>query len=120
MILSLPYPPTGNHSAKHTRNGGHFLTPQAKTYRAMVNAHVLAENAAKGFSSPMAVICEVFHPDRRRRDLDNVWKTLADALTKANVWKDDSQIVDLRLVRRETEPGGRVVVSIEEVEEVNP
>lgn len=68
------------------------------------------------YMAPLAVVCEVFPPDNRRRDLDNTWKPLADALTHAGVWQDDSQIIDLRLVRGEVRQGGQVVVSISEVE----
>ncbi|NBW23084.1 MAG: RusA family crossover junction endodeoxyribonuclease, partial [Caulobacteraceae bacterium] len=42
---------------------------------------------------------EAFPPDKRKRDLDNVLKSLLDALTHANVWDDDSQIDDLRIYR---------------------
>lgn len=33
-----------------------------------------------------------YPPDRRRRDLSNLWKILEDSLTSAGVWEDDSQI----------------------------
>ena len=49
-------------------------------------------------------------PDRRVRDLDNISKALLDALTHAGVWRDDSQIDDLRIVRCDPERGGCVVV----------
>ena len=74
-----------------------------------------AQNAAAAFSGPLAVVCEIYPPDGRRRDMDNVWKTLADSLTHAGVWLDDSQIVDLRLVRCDQREGGMVVVSVEEI-----
>lgn len=37
------------------------------------------------------VIC-AFPPDRRRRDLDNLLKATLDALARAGVYEDDSQI----------------------------
>ncbi|NBW22487.1 MAG: RusA family crossover junction endodeoxyribonuclease, partial [Caulobacteraceae bacterium] len=36
------------------------------------------------------VVIEAFPPDRRKRDLDNILKSLLDALTHAGVWEDDS------------------------------
>ncbi|NBW20709.1 MAG: RusA family crossover junction endodeoxyribonuclease [Caulobacteraceae bacterium] len=45
------------------------------------------------------VVIEAFPPDRRKRDLDNILKSLLDALTHAGVWEDDSQIEDLRIYR---------------------
>jgi len=116
MILSLPFPPTGNHSVKHG-GGRHYLTAEAKAYLAKVKSMVICSAADNFIGGEIRVTCEVFPPDNRRRDLDNTWKTLADALTHANVWQDDSQIIDLRLVRGEVRQGGQVVVSISEVEE---
>jgi len=34
-------------------------------------------------------------PDLRRRDLDNCFKALFDALTHAGIWQDDSQVKQL-------------------------
>jgi crossover junction endodeoxyribonuclease RusA len=113
MILCLPYPPTVNHSVKHG-GGKHYLTADAKAYRVDVNAQVQAQNAARGLSGPLVVVCELFPPSNRRMDMDNRFKTLADALTHANVWQDDSQIVDLRLVRGEVREGGMVTVEVTE------
>lgn len=39
-------------------------------------------------------------PDRRKRDLDNLLKSLLDGLEGAGVFKDDAQIDDLQIVRR--------------------
>jgi crossover junction endodeoxyribonuclease RusA len=41
----------------------------------------------------------VFPPDKRKRDIDNLLKSLLDSLTHAKVWKDDNQISDLRIYR---------------------
>ncbi len=114
MIISLPYPPTGNHAVKHA-SGRHYLTAEARTYVNQVRSIAICSAADNFLDADLMVTVEVFPPDHRRRDLDNVWKLLSDALTKANVWKDDYQVVDLRLVRGEVRPGGMVVVSIEEV-----
>ena len=45
---------------------------------------------------------------RRRRDLDNILKSLLDSLTHAGVWEDDSQITDLR-IRKGPHIAGMVV-----------
>lgn len=54
-------------------------------------------------------------PDRRIRDLDNIKKALLDSLTHAGVYKDDFQIDDLRVVRREVVKGGYVIVHVAEL-----
>lgn len=112
LVIALPYPPTGNHSVKHA-GGRHWLTAGAKKYRDDVCLMVRAQNAATGFLERLRVVCEIYPPDRRRRDMDNAWKSAGDALTHAGVWKDDFQIEDLRLVRMDPHPGGKVIVTVE-------
>ena len=48
--------------------------------------------------------------------MDNTIKVPCDALTHAKVWKDDSQIDDLRIVRRGVVPDGKMVISITELD----
>lgn len=99
ISLILPYPPagaTGNHAVKHGR-GAHYLTDAAKRYRAHVNMAVATQGAKRHLEGPLAVEWHMHPPDRRARDCDNVRKTLADALTAAGLWVDDSN----RVIRRE-------------------
>jgi len=51
-------------------------------------------------------------PDRRRRDLDNVLKSLLDSLEHAGVYTDDSQIRKLSIERSEPVENGRTFVQI--------
>jgi crossover junction endodeoxyribonuclease RusA len=113
MILAIPYPPTGNHATKHA-GGRHYTTEAVKRYRMEVATLAMAQDAAKTLTGPLKVLVEVYPPDNRRRDLDNVFKSAGDAITKAGVWQDDYQICDLRLVRMDTRPGGQLVVHISE------
>lgn len=116
FTIALPFPPTGNHAVKHSSTGGHYRTHEYVSYLASVKSSVICSAADNYLSGPIKVVAEIHPPDHRRRDMDNTWKTLADAMTHAGVWKDDHQVADLRLVRREPRDGGMVVVSIEEME----
>lgn len=73
-------------------------------YRAAVNGLIMAHKDRKRFPlcGPLVVKFEVFPPDRRRRDFDNILKTVQDALTKAKLWEDDSLFIDENV--REGEP----------------
>lgn len=112
MNLTLPYPPTGNHAVKHSKNG-HYTTADVKRYRTTIAAITRQQGAVKPILGPLQVVAEISHPDKRRRDMDNCWKTLADALTHAGVWLDDFQIHDLRLILGPTIKGGFVRVFVE-------
>jgi crossover junction endodeoxyribonuclease RusA len=58
----------------------------------------------------------VFYPkDRRISDLDNRLKSLIDGMTHGGVYDDDSQIDDLRIMRREVQKPGRMVITINEI-----
>lgn len=49
-----------------------------------------------GYPSPLeghlSVNVRVYPPDKRVRDLDNIFKGLFDSLTHAKVWEDDRQV----------------------------
>lgn len=115
MIFILPYPPSGNHSTKHTRSGAHYTSPAAKAYKQQVKAAIGPLAASDTLVGPLVVVCEIYPPDRRRRDMDNAWKTAADAMTGAGVWMDDYQVADLRLVRMEVRKSGMLRVEITEI-----
>lgn len=109
LVYQLPYPPTINHYYIRTKRGV-VLTAKANDYRADV-----IQAVGKGHTTllgPISVKVDAYMPDKRKRDLDNVFKALCDAMTHAGVWRDDSQIDDLRIVRRGVESPGRVLVTV--------
>ena len=114
--LELPWPPTGNHATKHTRSGVHYKTREAALYRSQVrNAVYLLGLTCLPLLGPLEASWLLSPPDRRARDVDNVRKELADALTLAGFWLDDS----CKVIRRERfewtdpTPGGRVHLTVE-------
>jgi crossover junction endodeoxyribonuclease RusA len=122
--FSLPWPKaTGNHAVKHTRTGGHYKTNEAKAYEAMVAQIVagmgmgslLGKNPLGG---PLSVSWLLSPPDRRARDIDNLRKVVADALTKAGFWVDDSNKVLTResFEWSDSTPGGEVSLLVEVVQ----
>ena len=119
--FALPWPTvTGNHAVKHSRTGGHYKTPEAKRYEGTVAQIVAGMGLGnllgqKPLGGPLAVSWLLSPPDRRARDLDNLRKVVADALTRAGFWADDSNKV---LVRESFEwadstPGGEVSLLVE-------
>lgn len=119
--FELPWPPaTGNHAVKHTRTGGHYKTAPAKAYEALVAQIVAAMGMGqligeRPLQGPLSVEWVLAPPDRRARDVDNVRKVVADALTRAGFWADDSNKVLAREAFEWTEPvrGGAVHLTVE-------
>ena len=75
-----------------------------------------AVGRCKPLTGRLKVFLYVNPPDRRKRDVDNWSKGVLDALTHAGVWEDDSQIDSLLIERGGILKGGRVVVTVEEIE----
>ena len=112
MTITLPYPPSVNHYWKSRWTGkfiSHYISAEGKAFRHQV---IRALSDWDMILGPLAVRVDVFPPDRRARDLDNVCKSLLDAMEHAGVYEDDSQIADLHLIRRDPAPPGRVEVTV--------
>ena len=103
--VALPWPPTVNTYWRHKVTGRLatvYVSAAGKAYRKAVNKLVMEAAMVQQYlkqAGPLRVVIEAFPPDRRKRDLDNVLKSLLDSLTHAGVWEDDSQIEDLRIYR---------------------
>ena len=72
-----------------------------------------------GYPEPLigelSVTVKVYPPDKRKRDLDNIFKGLFDSLTHAKVWADDSLVKHIDASMLEIVKKGRVVVEINEL-----
>lgn len=111
----LPLPPSVNHywlacKGSHKRR----ISPEGLAYRKVVetlaninssiNGYYIKHNQKIAFSQDIAVSGEVFLPDNRRRDLDNLFKCVFDSFTHAGIWVDDCQIFDLHFTKRRPVP----------------
>lgn len=96
--LSLPFPPSTNNLFAQAGKK-RVSSARASAYARTVFAAVLASGASRGLAGELRAMIAVWSPDLRRRDLDNLCKAPLDALAKAGVYADDSQIVDLRIFR---------------------
>ena len=113
ISLQLPYPPSINNYWRHAR-GRHYISAQGKAFRQEVWATAGTRPRMDG---RLGVDVQVWVPDKRKRDLDNVLKALLDALEHAGIYKDDGQIDDLHITRRGIEPGGQCRVQVWELQD---
>ena len=98
--LYLPWPPTFNeHWTK--RGGRAALTTAGKRFDRLVGLAVRTQFRWQPIAAPVAVLIECWPPAYLdlEWDVDNRIKPTLDALTKARLWGDDSQVQDLRIVR---------------------
>ena len=105
----LPYPPSVNHYWG-TFGKRRFITKKGTDFRAAVGVAV-AQSPKFGVQR-LGVRVVTHAPDRRKRDLDNVLKSLLDALQHAGLFADDEQIDHLTVFRGELHKGGAVSVKV--------
>ena len=94
-ISGLPFPPSVNHYWQHVGSRT-LISRTGRAYRQQV-LHDVEQLGLRAITGPIRLEVIVTRPDRRRRDLDNLLKSLLDALDHAGVYEDDSQIQDLRI-----------------------
>lgn len=124
-VIRLPYPPSANsHWKLRARPDGRgrvipsaYLSKEGKEYRKTVSDYCRALRIQPS-DGRLRVTVQVFFPDARIRDIDNLLKPLLDALTYAGAWDDDKQVRDLRIVDKGKRPPGYVIVQIEPLEEL--
>jgi len=109
--ITLPWPPSGNHGTRHA-GGAHYLTREHVDYRGKV-LELVTGMRQRPPQGRLRVTAHFAVPDKRRRDLDNVWKVASDALQHAGLIWDDSAIDELHLYRTPVVKGGAVNVLIE-------
>ncbi len=113
--VELPYPPSINH---YWRRVGYrtLISREGRRFRERVVA-ILAAKRLVPMTGPLKVEIDLYPPDSRRRDIDNVQKALLDALQHGGVYEDDSQIIDLHARKGEPKPAGMVRVTIRPIED---
>jgi crossover junction endodeoxyribonuclease RusA len=84
--LTLPWPPSGNTAVRHA-NGAHYLRPEVTAYRQTVAVQLGRTEPVTG---RYELVIELSPPDKRTRDIDNVLKSLLDALVQAGWLPSDS------------------------------
>jgi crossover junction endodeoxyribonuclease RusA len=112
--LELPYPPSVNHYYRHVGRRT-LISREGRRYRDRV-ASILATAGVRPTDGRVELRIEVYPPDRRRRDLDNLQKALWDAIQHGGAYHDDSQVKKVTAEMLEPVAGGRVIVRIQEAE----
>ena len=113
-VITLSWPPTVNHYYTVAR-GRKILSPKGRRYKIDTAVELLRQEAPRSLTGRLEVLIDAYPPDRRKRDLDNLIKPIADALQDYGMF-DDEQIDDLRIRRRAVTKPGYLRVRISEIE----
>ena len=113
--LELPYPPSVN---TYWRANGHrrYISPEGVKFSKEVDV-IVKSSGYKSFGDKLVAMSVMIHPRSKRKfDLDNTLKAILDALMKAGMYDDDSQIEYIEIARGEQVDKGKTVVHLYEYE----
>ena len=111
MILNLPFPPSLGQYWR-ARGKKRFISAAGKLFRETVVATHLQRHP---LTQRLRVSIDAYMPDRKIRDLDNIFKPLLDAMEHAGVYETDNQIDELTIRRCDVRPPGKLEVTIETI-----
>lgn len=103
--FDIPYPPSINHYYVRTQRGT-AVGPKGKSYRRDVSLLLTPYKHKFKPEDRLSVTINVFPPDKRKRDLDNILKCCLDSLQESHAIHDDNQIDMLTIIRRDVIKAG--------------
>ncbi|MEI9716178.1 RusA family crossover junction endodeoxyribonuclease [Moellerella wisconsensis] len=120
LFLILPFPPSVN-ACWRTVKGRMLISEKGRTFRANAIAAVYEQlrRRPKAITEKVSVVIKMYPPSKRRMDIDNYLKAPFDALTHANIWKDDDQVKHVDMQWCEVVKGGRFEITISIYENAN-
>lgn len=113
ISLILPFPPSVN-ACWRTVRGTMIISEKGRKFRANAIAAVYEQLRRRpiAITENVSVIVKMYPPTNHRRDIDNYLKAPFDALTYANIWKDDDQVKHADITWCEVVKGGRFEIEI--------
>lgn len=117
VFLTVPWPPTVNTYYRNVR-GMMKISETGRAYSNQVSvnvrcAQIRGEISRNPLLGRLLVRIDLYQKDKRRRDIDNLFKALLDSITKAGVWGDDEQIDRLSINRHRTTGEAHATIYIE-------
>ena len=109
--LELPYPPSVN---TYWRSNGkrRFISKAGVEFTKEVD-FVVKQGKYPSFGPNKVAMSIMIHPRSKRKfDLDNTLKAILDALMKAGVYNDDSQVDYIEIAKGEQVDKGKAVVHL--------
>lgn len=108
-------------SRAFSKSGKRYIVPKdisIKINKSIWELSLQFEKNKKTFKNPIKVNITFILPNKRRRDLDNIMKTLGDCLVYANIIKDDSLIFIQNLEKWIIRGEEGVIIEIEELKDI--
>lgn len=118
--MVLPFPVSNNALHCPTKDGRIILSAKGRAYYSEMYDYINKErDGFETVSGRLSVDLFIHEPDLRKRDINNLTKSLFDALERCEVYTNDSQIDETHIYRRECRALGAVHVIIRKIGEVD-
>ena len=115
-MLVLPFPPSMNTYWRNFR-GRTVLSKAGREYKTAIAEYVSTHNVPKYGESKLRITMILQPKDKRKIDIDNRIKCVLDSLQEAGVFDDDFHVDELHVMRGEQVKGGRLLLTIETIED---
>lgn len=119
LRFKLPWPPSVNTYWRNIVIGGSprvLISRDGREYRVRALEALMVQRVPKKhLTGRLAIYVIARPPDRRKRDLSNLWKAFEDALQHADVIEDDSDFDDMRIMRGAVVADGELEIVIDEI-----
>jgi Holliday junction resolvase RusA-like endonuclease len=115
--IILPLPPSVNRLWRTTKTGGMYRSPKYNAWRTSAIWQLIGQVKRQQIKGQFKLTLHAVPPDRRHRDLDNLFKAALDVLVEAKVVEDDRHCrwIEARWV----DAGPACTIIIEEIGENN-
>lgn len=97
-LSMLPVPKSNRYIRR--RGGKVFKPPRIKNWEVRALWEICQQYSGEPITEKLSVYVELILPNHRRRDIDNMLKSLWDILERGKVIKNDSQIYEVRTVKK--------------------
>ncbi|HEX3156774.1 MAG TPA: RusA family crossover junction endodeoxyribonuclease [Candidatus Angelobacter sp.] len=108
-------PPSVNHYVKHTRSGRHYVTKEAKAFKAATGIFARGKHVS---SSWYEVEIAIFLAKGQRGDGDNFGKCVLDSLVAAGVIHSDAAVKKVSITKDRDWENPRTEITVKAIQEV--
>lgn len=117
LEFTIPYPPSVNKYWKPRQPTSYsskrfYVNPKVIKFKHEVALIKIIHKIQKIPKEKLLLELQIYPPDKRKRDTDNLGKAICDALQDAGIFDDDFQVEILLMQRNEVLKPGKVDVKI--------
>jgi len=109
--LELPLPPSINDYYGRAKDGHVFIKEPGMKFRSDV-AFLIAHKGVDKLEGNLIIEIDMHPPDNGAHDLDNIQKSLLDALAHGGIYGDDFQIKRIEIEMCDVVKGGKVFIRL--------